>query len=293
MRIGVIGIGAMGAPIAVALAEDHDVTVFDERPELLASISDRLPTAASAIELVAASDVVITVLPGPVETADVIGKCAADFVPGACWLDLGTGDPRVTRRLSAELAERGVDAVGAPMAGGPSAARARLLHFTAAGTSAAAARVEPVLRWLSAPGGVDVIGEDPAEAQTVKLLSNLLWFGQVVAVTEVMLLGRALGSDPRQLLQWLGSRAGASAMLDRDYDAVLRGDYMASFGLDRVVEQLTTLISLAEDLSVPFALSTHVARVHQAALDAYGPVAGELLAAKFLEEQGGRDLAEK
>ncbi|WP_374450926.1 NAD-binding protein [Microbacterium jejuense] len=136
-----------------------------------------------------------------------------------------------------------------------------------------------------------MIGTDPAEAQTVKLLSNLLWFGQVVAVTEAMLLGRATGIEPARLQELLAARAGSSVMLERDYGAVLRGDYMGAFGIDRVVEQIATMRAMAADFAVPFELSSVVARVHEEALAAYGPVAGELLAAKLLEERSGRPLA--
>ncbi|MGN6220595.1 MAG: NAD-binding protein [Microbacterium sp.] len=144
---------------------------------------------------------------------------------------------------------------------------------------------------MATPGGVEVIGTDPAEAQTVKLLSNLLWFGQVVAVTEAMLLGRATGIEPTRLQELLAARSGSSRLLERDYGTVLRGDYMGAFGIDRVVEQLATVREMAAELSVPFELSSLVARVHEDALATYGPVAGEMLAAKLLEERSGGALA--
>ncbi|WP_375386065.1 NAD-binding protein [uncultured Microbacterium sp.] len=148
----------------------------------------------------------------------------------------------------------------------------------------------PVLDALAAPGGVEVIGTDPADAQTVKLLSNLLWFGQVIAVTEALLLGRAMGLEPATLRALLATRAGSSVVLERDYEAVLRGDYMASFSLDRVIEQLATASALATELHVPFELSTLVEKTHRAAREAFGPIAGELLAARLLEERDGRAL---
>jgi 3-hydroxyisobutyrate dehydrogenase-like beta-hydroxyacid dehydrogenase len=293
MRAGVIGVGSMGAPVAIALAESHEVSVFDADDVRLEAIaSARVGVARSAAALVCASDVVVTVLPGPVETETVIRGVLDDLAPGACWLDLSTGDPRVTRRLADDLAARGIGCVAAPMGGGPAAARARELHFTVAGEPSAVQRVGPLLECLSAPGGADVIGGDPAEAQVVKLLSNLLWFGQVIAVTEAMLLGRAAGIDAASLRGMLAERSGSSVLLVRDYDAVLRGDYLASFGIDRVVEQLATLTSLAAELSVPFELSRLVEGTHRAALAAFGSVPGELLAARLLEERAGFSLGE-
>ena len=293
MRVGVIGVGAMGAPIAASLAAANDVVVFDEdgaRRDAAAAagaVIERSPAAVAR-----ASDVVITVLPGAVETESVVGAVLDDLAPGACWLDLGTGDPRATTRLEAALRERDVASVAAPMGGGPSAAESGDLHFTVAGEASAAARVRPLLKLLSAEGGVEHIGEIAAHAQVVKLLSNLLWFGQVVAVTEAMLLGRAAGLYPSDLQRMLAARAGGSVMLERDYAAVLRGDYMPSFGIDRVTEQLAVARALADEHAVPFELSSVVERTHRAALDAFGPVGGELLAARLLEQRAGRPLAD-
>ena len=124
----------------------------------------------------------------------------------------------------------------------------------------------------------------------MKLLSNVLWFGQVVAVTEAMLLGRALGLDPVRLRGMLAERAGGSILLERDYAAVLQGQYMPSFGIDRVVEQLNTARVLAEAHRVPFELTALVERIHRQTLQRYGPIEGELLAARLLEERSGSML---
>ncbi|MBW9094507.1 NAD(P)-dependent oxidoreductase [Microbacterium jejuense] len=292
MRIGVVGLGVMGAPVAATLAGAHEVLAYDiDRGRAEAAAASGIPVARSMKEVVRASEVMITVLPGPGETATVMDAVEHRFTAGSIWLDLSTGDPRVTRRVVERMHEAGVACVTATMAGGPAAARARELLFTVAGAVETVQRITPPLELLAAPGGVDVIGTDPAEAQTVKLLSNLLWFGQVVAVTEAMLLGRATGIEPARLQELLAARAGSSVMLERDYGAVLRGDYMGAFGIDRVVEQIATMRAMAADFAVPFELSSVVARVHEEALAAYGPVAGELLAAKLLEERSGRPLA--
>lgn len=292
LRVGVVGLGSMGAPIAASLATAHDVQVFDEiasRTDAAAGAGAR--AASSAAELAATCDVLVTVLPGARETDGVVTGVVDSLPAGACWLDLGTGDPRVTTRLAAALGDRGVATVAAPMGGGPASARARDLHFTVAGAAAAVERLRPVLAMLAADDGIEHIGEDPAHAQTVKLLSNLLWFGQVVAVTEAMLLGGALGMEPHALRALLAERAGGSVLLERDYEAVLRGDWMPSFGIDRVVDQLATARSIAQEHAVPFALSALVERTHREALAAFGPIGGELLAARLLEEQAGRRLS--
>jgi len=273
MRIGVFGLGRMGAPIARALSEHGDVVTYDPvvapgDPELIAS----------------GVDVLVTVLPGAAE-ARQLGPVLAALRPGALWLDLTSGDPRAARELA--LAHPGIDVVGAPMAGGPAAAAERRLHFHVGGARAAVGLALPL---LDALGTHEVIGSDVGDGYTAKLLANLLWFGQVVAVTEALLLGQSLGIYPARLKSTLAASAGGSVFIDEYLERLLEGDYLETFGLDRAVEELETLASLARQEGVPFELSELVARLHREALARFGAVDGELLAAKLLEERAGRTL---
>ena len=276
MRIGVLGLGRMGAPIARALASRWEVVTYD--PVVAPS--------GSAIEVAASVDVLLTVLPGAAEVAE-LGPVLAALRPGSLWLDLTSGDPRVTRRLASLPKMQEIDVVGAPMAGGPTAAEANLLRFHVGGAPAAVARALPVLEAL---GSVELVGDDVGDGYTAKLLANLLWFGQVVAVTEALLLGQSLGVAPAVLRRSLAAGAGGSVFIDEYLDRLLEGDYAETFGLDRVVEELDTLASLAHEEGVPFELSTLVARLHREALERFGAVDGELLAAKLLEERARRTL---
>ncbi len=264
----------MGAPVAAALAERWAVVTYDPQH-----------APGDPVSIASGADVLVTVLPGAAEARELAPVLAA-LAPGSLWLDLTSGDPR----LYAEIAgTRAIDVVGAPMAGGPSAAQQRLLRFHVGGSSAAVERARPLLELL---GTVEVIGPDPGDGQTAKLLANLLWFGQVVAVTEALLLGQSLGLDVRALSTTLARGAGGSVFIDEYLDSLLDGDYLETFGLDRVVEELDTLASLARQEGVPFELSELVARLHREALERFGAVDGELLAAKLLEERAGRTLRE-
>lgn len=273
MRVGVLGLGRMGAPIARALAQHHEVVGYDP-----------VVQPGDPVALAASVEVLVTVLPGTAEL-DSLPPVLAALRPGSLWLDLTSSDPRVIRRLSSETQATLV--VGAPMAGGPAAAEASRLSFHVGGAPAAVERARPLLELL---GTVDAVGDDVGDGYTAKLLSNLLWFGQVVAVSEALLLGASLGLDLAVLRRTLAAGAGGSRFIDEYLDRLLEGDYAETFGVDRVVEELDTLASLAQQEGVPFELSRLVARLHREALDRFGPVPGELLAAKLLEERAGRDL---
>jgi len=263
----------MGRPIAAALAERYEVVGYDPVVE-----------PGDPVAIAASVDVLVTVLPGTAELESLPPVLAA-LRPGSLWIDLTSSDPRVIQRLSKT---QEIDVVGAPMSGGPAAAEENLLRFQVGGGPAAVERARPLLELL---GTVDVVGDDVGDGYTAKLLANLLWFGQVVAVSEAVLLGTSLGVPAATLRRTLGASAGGSAFIDEYLDRLLDGDYAETFGLDRVVEELDTLAALAQQEGVPFELSSLVARLHREALERFGAVPGELLAAKLLEERAGRRLS--
>jgi 3-hydroxyisobutyrate dehydrogenase len=288
-RIGVLGVGRMGLPIARNLtAAGFAVTVYDRDPQR--SKLTETAVAESGQDLASGSDILITVLPGTPEVEDAMigsGRLVEALAEGSLWLDFTSSDPRVARTVADRAMARGVGSTGAPMAGGVSAAENGTLRFYAGGTLTGIDRARPV---LAALGTLEHVGDRIEAGYTAKLLANLLWFGQAVAVTEALLLGQALGLSPSVLRDQLAVSAGGSVFVDEYLDRLLEGDYLASFGIDRCVEELEILVSLARGADVPFELSSTVARLHREALERFGAIDGELLAARLLEERAGRTL---
>jgi 3-hydroxyisobutyrate dehydrogenase len=294
--IGLLGIGRMGLPILRALVgAGHELLAFDPDP------ARRVLGAAAGSkvlddghEVAASVEVLVTVLPGPLELESAMlgdGVLSA-LAAGTLWIDLTSNDPRVADRLADAAARARVDTVAAALAGGVAAAEDRALGFFVGGTDAALARARPVLEALGDPSRLEHVGQRPAEGNAAKLLVNLLWFGQAAAVTEALLLGQSLGLEPDRLRGVLSRSAAGSAFLDDYGHPLLAGDVLPTFGVDRVVEELDSLTSLAEEASIPFELSTVVARLHREALDRFGAIDGELLVARLLEQQAGRSLRE-
>jgi 3-hydroxyisobutyrate dehydrogenase len=288
-RIGVLGVGRMGLPIARRLiAAGLTVTVFDSDANRAAAAG--APIARSGASLAASSDILLTVLPGIAEIEDAMigAESLIDaLAPGALWLDLTSNDPRLARRIADRGSARGIETVGAPMAGGVDAAESGSLRFSVGGTSSGVSRARLI---LDALGSLEVLGERIEVGYAAKLIANLLWFGQVAAVTEALLLGQELGLPPATLRAHLSKSAGGSVFLDDYLDRLLEGDYLEHFGIDRCVEELETLVSLAGEAGMPFELSSVVARLHRETLERFGPVDGELLAARLLEERAGHPL---
>jgi 3-hydroxyisobutyrate dehydrogenase len=236
------------------------------------------------------------VLPGAPEFARLMthdSPVLAAMRAGTGWLDLTSNDPRVARASLDLSRERGLFGVGAPMGGGVEAAQSRALKFYVGASDRDLAAVLPVLESLGTPSVhpfIEHVGPAIEDGYLAKLLANQLWFGQVVAVTEALLLGQKLGLAPAALAGVLARSAGSRTFLEQHVQHLLDGDYLATFGLDRCVEELQILSSLAEATATPFALADLVKRLHEEALHRFGPVDGELLAARMLEEDAGATL---
>jgi 3-hydroxyisobutyrate dehydrogenase len=283
--IGFIGVGRMGLPMCTNLARaGYEVIAGDERPEREQEARAVGASWAGEAQLVAAAaEVLVTVLPGSDELREAMALAIPTLGPGTTWIDMTSSSAAVGRELGARARERGVECLDAPVGGGVAAAAAGTLQLFVGGE---AQTVERHRRLLEVLGSIEHVGDHGA-GYTTKLLVNLLWFGQAVATGEALLLARRAGIDLEVLRGALGRSAAASEFVRRDLDALLDGDYLTSFGLDRCCEELEAVRALAGELAVPFELSAAVARAYARALERYGPVDGELLAVALLEEQAG------
>ena len=286
--MGVIGAGRMGIPICGRLAAaGWAVTATDRRPEreadVLAVGARWVPDVAALID---AADVMLTILPGPAEVQAVMAGAIARLRPGMAWIDMTSGDPRPVRALVARAAARGVEALDAGLGGGVPAAQSGTLQLFVGGAAAAVERWRPLLEVL---GRVEHVG-GPGAGRLVKLIVNLLWFGQAVAVSEALLVARRSGLDLDVVAGALERSAAASEFVRADLPGLLAGDYRDSFGLDRVCDQIDAMADIAREMGAPFELSEAVRGAYRAALERYGAVNGELRAVALLEERAGVTL---
>lgn len=294
-QIGVLGLGRMGSLIARRLdAAGSRVTVFDHaRSRLAAAVDDGLSAAADRFALASTVDVLITVLPGSAETRSaLLGPPGVVDVmrAGSCWLDLGCTDPQIAEEIAAAGARRGVASVGAPMMGGPTDAAAGTLGFCIGGSSAALGMVDGVLDELGDPTRRFHVGPDIRVGYVAKLLVNGLWFSQAAAVGEALLLAQAAGIEPELMAAVLRGSPATSDFVERSIPRLLDGDYLANFGVDRVVEELDVLERLATETGTPAEVLATAAQLHRDALAVFGPADGELLAVKLQEQRSARTL---
>jgi 3-hydroxyisobutyrate dehydrogenase len=291
MGVAFVGVGRMGLPMCANLVRaGYDVTAADRRQELAGAVAACgarwCGTAAGAARQ---ADVLITMLPGTPELNDLMlgpGGLLGALPRSVTWIDMTSASPPAGKALARAARARGVAKLEAPVGGGVGAAIAGSLQLFAAGEAGVLERHRALLEALADPRRIMYLGKAGA-GYTAKLLVNLLWFGQAIATAEALLLARREGIDVDVLRDALADSAAATSFIRHDLEALLSGDYLATFGLDRVCEELAAITGLARSRSVPFELSEHVARTYRRALARYGPAEGELLAVAMLEEQAG------
>ncbi|MGW4878114.1 NAD(P)-dependent oxidoreductase [Streptomyces sp. NPDC004262] len=288
-RIALVGAGRMGTPLCGRfVSAGHTVTVCDLRPEREAAVRALGAEWASSVEKAAAgADALVTVVPGPDEAVSALPDAVfAALAPGAVWIDMTSNAPATARDVRRRAGAHGVDVLEAPMSGSPADAEHGRLRLFVGGPADVLDRYRPLLEAVTTPDRIRHMG-GPGTGYTTKLLINLLWFGQAAATAEALLLGQRAGVDLAVLHGTLADSAAGSDFIRRDLPALFAGDYLRSYGLDRIHDQLKVITEEAQDLGTPHEMADTVVRIHRRALDHFGPVDGELLAVALLEEAAG------
>lgn len=266
-RIGIIGTGTMGQPMATNLSRaGYSVTAYDIREEPLRALGRLgIRRATSPAEVAAASDILIIMVMDAPQVRDVlVGQCGAlgSLPRGAIVLCMSTIGPEAVRVLEAPLAEAGGTLLDAPVTGGVEGAIAGTLTIMVAGPETAARAVRPVLDVLG--GKIVHVGPRIGQGQEVKMLVQHLFFVGLAAATEALILGTEAGVDLRAAWEVLRSGAGSSYIVEHRVPPVLEG--RARFGDARPVLQkdlVGIVLETGRTLGLSLEMAAAAARVLQ------------------------------
>ncbi len=292
MRIAFIGLGHMGGPMSRRLAEAGlDVTVFDLDATRAASALERgARLAASASAAASEADVLITMLPTPAAVEEVMlgrGGVLEALPSGALWIDMSTSSPAVADRVRARGEGGGIHVLDAPVAGMSIGADAGTLEIFVGGDAADVERARPILEHLGDPDRILHVGGHGA-GYAVKLMLNLLWFDQLVAIAEVLTIGVRAGVDLEVLHRALVEGPTSSLLLARDLLPLLRkGEYEEGFSMALATKDLRLAVDLARSAGVPAELSAVVEQLFVRARAVFGDDAGEMTPVRLYEETAG------
>jgi 3-hydroxyisobutyrate dehydrogenase len=203
MRIGFIGLGRMGAPMARNLARaGHEVAGFD----VAGTQAGGVVPAGTAAEAASGREAVLTMLPdGPV-LRHVYAEIVPAADPGTLLIDCSTVDVDSARAAAADAEAAGHLAVDAPVSGGVGGAEAGTLTFMAGGSDAAFARAEPI---LAAMGKRAVHCGPAGSGQAAKICNNMILGISMIGVCEAFALAQKLGLDAGRLFEVVSTSSGS------------------------------------------------------------------------------------
>ncbi|MFT5446792.1 MAG: 2-hydroxy-3-oxopropionate reductase [Gammaproteobacteria bacterium] len=213
MRIGYIGLGAMGHPMAVNLAKaGHDLVVCDTDDTKTAILAQRgAAVATSPRQIADETDVVLTCLPN-LDVAQSVATGDDGVIHGSrarAFVNMSTTGSAFSRAVADTLAAAGKAFLDAPISGGPEGAEAATLSIMCSGDKATFESLSDALPAMAAK--VVYLGDKPGAAQSMKLVNNIISFGNIAVALEAMTLGAKAGLDPEQMLEVINASSGRNS----------------------------------------------------------------------------------
>ncbi len=207
MRIGFIGLGAMGLPMAGHLvAAGHDITVASRgRGPIDAMVAQGASDGGSPRGVAEASDVIFLCVPNSPEVEQVVGDMLPVLGPGKTVIDTSTIDPEVERAQHARVSGTGARYLDAPLSGGTGGAQAGTLTLMVGGDAGTLAEVQPA---IDAFAGLVVHVGGPGMGQVVKLCNQVIYAAQMTATAEATAMALRSGVDMEKLLLVLTHATG-------------------------------------------------------------------------------------
>ncbi|MEX0367785.1 MAG: 3-hydroxyisobutyrate dehydrogenase [Ruegeria sp.] len=273
MKIGFIGLGNMGAPMAANLAKaGHDVTGFD----VAGTTADGVINAPSAAEAATGQDIVITMLPN----GEILRAVANEIIPamtsGATLIDCSTVDVESARAVAAQAEAAGLGCVDAPVSGGIGGAAGGTLTFMAGGTVQAFEAAKPLF---------DIMGQkavhcgEAGAGQAAKICNNMILGATMIATCEAFALADKLGLDRQKMFDVVSTSSGYSWTMNAYCPAPGVGptspadnDYTPGFAAELMLKDLGLSQQAAEAVDADTPMGRR-------ALDLYR---------QFVEDEGGR-----
>jgi L-threonate 2-dehydrogenase len=263
-RVGVIGLGAMGAGMAGSLRRaGADVHVCDVRAGVAAAFAKDGGTAcANVAELASRSDIVVSVVVNAAQTEAVLfgggdgdgDGAAAAMRPGSVFVMCSTVDPNVSIAFERRLEAMGLRYVDAPISGGAARAASGEMTVMGAARDEAWAIAEPFLHAMAAK--VYRLGDRAGNGSKVKIINQLLAGVHIAAAAEAMALGLREGVDAAALYDVITHSAGNSWMFENRMAHVLAGDYTPLSAVDIFVKDLGLVLDTARATKFPLPLAS-------------------------------------
>jgi 3-hydroxyisobutyrate dehydrogenase len=272
MKVGYLGLGAMGGMLARRLVGSHDLTVWDLNRKAVDDLAALgAATATSAADLARRCDAILLCLPRTAAVRDAIfgpAGLAEGLSPGKIVVDQPSGVPGETNEIAGKLAARGVGMIDAPVAGGVAAAAAGTVTVIASGGEKDWHTARPVLEGISTK--VFRCGARVGDGQALKLVNNAIGAGYRMATLECAAVGRKLGLSLRAVTDALNRGAGANFTSRNMLPAIVEGRPATNFALSLMIKDLNEAIALGTGHGAPMPVTAMARGMMQICLNTCG-----------------------
>ena len=295
MKVGFIGLGAMGAPMAtrVVKAGFQTFTTFHKRREAADALASMGASIVSTpAEVARAADVVITILPADAELKDVVlgaNGLREGFSAGKTLIDMTTATATSLQEVERTLAPAGVRVLDAPVSGGTTGASQGTLTIMVGGDPGLLEEYRPLLETM---GSRIIHVGSLGQGKVVKMVNQAMAAANLLIMGEAFALGVRCGADPATLYSVIKESSGYSRMMDSRLPGfLLAGSFQPGFKLDLMKKDVNLALDSARAQNTSLLLTSTVAQILTAASAAGKGGADFSAAAQFLASLAGVDLS--
>ena len=262
MKIGLIGLGIMGKPMAKNLLKaGYELWVNNRSQGPMEELAACGAHAATRKELAENAEVIITMLPnGPQVREVILGDVIKDMRPGQIFIDCSSISPVVSEEIAAALAEKGVEMLDAPVSGGEPKAIDGTLSFMVGGKQAVFDRCKDILGAMGA--SVTRCGEVGA-GNTTKLANQIIVACNIQAVAEAFTLAQKAGVDPEVVYKAIRGGLAGSTVLDAKGPMMIAGNDKPGFKIDLHIKDLNNALDCAHTVGAPVPMTAAVQEILQ------------------------------
>ena len=265
MKVGFIGLGIMGKPMAKNLMKaGHELKVYNRSKEVVEEMVSLGATAAKSLgDTAVGVDALITMLPDSPDVKKVmIGEDGViDYASdGLLYIDMSSILPEVSVEVGTKLKEKGIHMLDAPVSGGDLGAIAGTLAIMAGGEEEDFRRATPL---FEAMGKSYVLVGPLGSGNTCKLTNNMIVAGNIAILSEALLLCKKSGTDLSKVLDAIRGGSAGSAVLESKSPKILKEDYKPGFKIDLHIKDLNNAILTGEKLHIPMPLTEEIIRMYR------------------------------
>ncbi len=265
MKIGLIGLGIMGKPMAKnILKAGYDLTVFSSNKDTAAEMAAvGAKIAASVKEIGANCDVILTMLPDSPQVKSVMlgeGGVIESIKEGSTFIDMSSISPIASQEIARELAKKGVRMLDAPVSGGEPKAIDGTLSFMVGGDKEVFDEFKPLLETM----GVSVVRcGDIGAGNTTKLANQVIVALNIAAVSEAFMLAEKAGVDPHLVFEAIKGGLAGSTVLNAKAPMIMAGNYKPGFKIDLHIKDLNNALETGHSVGAPLPLTASVMEMLQ------------------------------